>query len=452
MEKLEGMIGLEIHVYLVTKEKLFCRCKSSREKGQKANIYICPICTGQPGAKPMMPNEKAVEESIRVGLMLGCDINGCLIWQRKHYDWPDMPKGYQTTLSGKHAIPVGVKGKFLGINITSMHLEEDPASWDPKSGCVDYNRSGLPLVEIVTEPEFSNSEEVVSWLQRLVLHLSYLKAADSNAGIKVDVNVNIPGKTKKIEIKNVSSIDAIGKAIRYELRRQGEEGGDKEETRRYDSVKGKTMKMRDKSSGEDYRFIEDPDLVDIIIDKSRVSGLKKSLPENPDVKITKLKKKHKIGSNDADVLTKNIDLVEFFEKVIDKVEAGFALPWVTVELLRVLNYNKKRIHEVDIEIDHFVDLLNLVKSGKITELQGKKVLNEFHPKSFAPKDVKGKISDVKDLEKIIKEVIKENGKAVEDYKAGEKKSFDFLMGCVMKKSERRADFRIAREVLEKELK
>ena len=452
MAKLEGMIGLEIHVYLVTKEKLFCRCRASREKGQKENIFVCPICTGQPGAKPMMPNKSAVEEAVRVGLMLGCKINEKLVWQRKHYDWPDMPKGYQNTLSGKHAIPVGEKGKFLGINITSMHLEEDPASWDPASGCVDFNRSGLPLVEIITDPEFSNAEEVVNWLQRLVLHLSYLKAADSNAGIKVDVNVNIPGKTERVEIKNVSSIDAIGKAIRHELERQMEEGGDVKETRRYDSVKGKTTKMREKSSGEDYRFIRDPDLVDIAINKKIVDDLRKSLPEGPDVKISKLKKKHKLDHKNASILAKNIDLVEFFEKVSEKVDAAFALPWVTGELLRVLNYNKKRIHEVEIEIEHFVSLLNFVKLGKITELQGKKLLNEFYPKSFMPKDVKSKIADPKELQKIVKAVIKDNKKAAEDYKKGEKNSFNFLMGEVMKKSERRADFRVAREVLEKELK
>jgi len=141
LKKIKGMVGLEVHVYLVTKEKLFCRCRASREKGLKENTLICPICTGQPGAKPMVPNKKAVEEAVRVGLMLGCKINSKLNWQRKHYNWPDMPKGYQNTLSGKNATPVGENGKFLGINISSMHLEEDPASWDPESGYVDYNRS-----------------------------------------------------------------------------------------------------------------------------------------------------------------------------------------------------------------------------------------------------------------------------------------------------------------------
>jgi len=156
----EGMIGLEIHVYLKTKEKLFCDCVASRKKGDSANTNICPICTGMPGSKPMLPNETAVMRAIQVALMLGCKVSLRMPWYRKHYNWPDLPKGFQTTLSGPKAVPVGTKGNFHGINITEIHLEEDPASWDPTSGRVDYNRSGLPLVEIVTEPEFNTSEEV----------------------------------------------------------------------------------------------------------------------------------------------------------------------------------------------------------------------------------------------------------------------------------------------------
>src|SRR3989344_9652288 len=152
--------GLEIHAYLVTNEKLFCRCKASRERGIKPNIYICPTCTGQPGAKPMAPNSTAVEKATQIAIMLGCKVNTEMPWMRKHYDWPDLPKGYQNTMSGPHAVPLGVNGKFEGITIESMHLEEDPAAWDPKTGAVDYNRSGLPLVEIVTAPDFRSADEV----------------------------------------------------------------------------------------------------------------------------------------------------------------------------------------------------------------------------------------------------------------------------------------------------
>ena len=449
MVKSKGKIGLEIHAYLVTDEKLFCKCINSREKGLKKNVNICPICTGQPGAKPMRPNEEAVRKAIAIGLMLGCKINHKLKWQRKHYEWPDMPKGYQNTISGEKAIPVGIEGKFNGIGIWSMHLEEDPASWDPKSGCVDYNRSGLPLVEIVTAPDFKSSEEVMAWLKKLIHSLAYLKAVDSNAGIKADVNVNIPGKTERVEIKNISSIEDIGKAIEYEINRQLSEGSERE-TRRFDSVKGKTIRMRGKEEAADYRFITDPDLVDIVIDKKIVSEIEKNLPESPEEKLNKLVKKYKIDKENAEILAKNIDIVEFFENIVKKVDAKFALPWITVELMRFLNYNKITLDDVEMKVEHFVRLLKLVKNGKITELQGKKILDKFYPKSFDPsKNVKEKISDSGELEKTIKKVISENKNAVEDYKKGEKKSFNYLMGQVMKSTERRADFKVASKVLKK---
>jgi aspartyl-tRNA(Asn)/glutamyl-tRNA(Gln) amidotransferase subunit B len=445
MKEIRGMIGLEIHAYVLTKEKLFCKCAALRERGLKENLNICPICTGQPGAKPMLPNKKAIEKAVKIGLMLGCKINEKLTWQRKHYDWPDLPKGYQNTISGSYAVPVGVGGNFHGIGIWEMHLEEDPASWNPETGCIDYNRSGLPLVEIVTAPDFSSAEEVVEWLKKLIHHLDYLKAIDSNAGIKADVNVNLVGKTERVEIKNINSLESIGRAIKYELGRQAKEGSEKE-TRRFDEVKGKTIRMRGKEEAEDYRFITEPDLPEIVIEKKFVSELEKG---TPDIKLEKLIKKYKINKKNAEVLTKNIDIAEFFEKVAGKIDAKFALPWVTVELLRFLNYNKKKLDEVDIKVEHFVNLLKLIKEGRITELQGKQMLNKFYPRSFNPmeKKIEERITDEKELSKIASEVIKKNTKAVSDYKTGEKKAFDFLMGEIMRATGKRADFAAARKVL-----
>ena len=445
----EGMIGLEIHAYLITKEKLFCQCIASREKGLAANTNICPICTGQPGAKPMLPNKSAVEKAVQIGLMLNCKINLELKWQRKHYNWPDLPKGYQNTLSGPYANPIGLNGSFDKIRITSMHLEEDPASWNPDTCEIDYNRSGLPLVEIVTAPDFKNSEEVVAWLNKLIHGLAYLRCVDSNAGIKVDVNVNIPGKTKRVEIKNISSIDSIGKAINHELIRHLNENVNFEETRRYDEVKGKTILMRSKEGAEDYRFISDPDLQEIVIESTFVNSEKSKMPESPEIKLDKLIKKYKIDKWNAEILTKNVDIAEFFEKVIEKIDAHFALPWVTIELLRVLNYNKTSLDKLDIKPEHFAALLKLVKENKITELQAKQILNKFYPKSFMPENIDQKISNSKELEKIALEVIKENAKAVSDYHNGEKNSFNFLMGQIMIKTKKRADFKSASEVLRK---
>lgn len=453
-KELKGKIGLEIHCYILTEEKLFCGCRASRERGLKPNINICPICCGMPGAKPMLPNEEAVKKSVQIGLMLRCKINHVLKWQRKHYDWPDLPKGYQNTLSGAHAIPVGIKGQFHGINIWSMHLEEDPAAWEPDTGCVDYNRSGLPLVEIITAPDFETAAEVVEWLKKLLHNLDYLKAVDSNAGIKVDVNVNIPKKTDRVEIKNVNSLDSIERAINYELQRQAKEGGKQKETRRWDDAEGKTAKMRSKEEQEDYRFITDPDLADIVIDEKFVSAIKEKIPEAPEKKLEKLVKKYKIDKENAEILAKNIDIVEFFEKVSEKIDAKFALPWTTIELLRLLNDNKAKLSDVDIKVEHFAELLKLVKDGKISVLQGKQMLKKFYPKSFSSgeKKIEGRITDKKEIEKIAIEVVKKNEKAAEDYKKGEQSALNFLMGEIMKATNKRADFKIAKEVLEKLLK
>jgi len=454
MQQTKGMIGLEIHVYIITKEKLFCRCCASREKGTKPNIYICPICCGMPGAKPMLPNEEAVKQAVRIGLMLGCKINETIKWQRKHYDWPDLPKGYQNTISGAYAIPVGVNGEFHGVKIWSMHLEEDPAAWDPVSGCINYNRSGLPLVEVISAPDFTTAEEVSEWLKKLLHHLDYLKVVDSNAGMKVDVNVSISGKTERVEIKNLNSIENIFLAIEYELERQMREGSERE-TRRFDPLKGKTVRMRGKEEQEDYRFISDPDLQDIVIDSNIINELEKSLPEPPKIKLEKMIKRYKIGDRDAGVLTKHIDIAEFFETVVENVDAKFALPWVSVELLRLLNKHSTSLDKVNIKVEHFVELLRMVEEGKITVLQGKQFLKKFYPMSFSVREVAGKerkISDREELKKVSDQVMKENKGVVGDYKSGEEKAFNFLMGEIMKKTNRRADFQVAREVLRELLK
>lgn len=447
-EKLiSGMIGLEIHCYLKTREKLFCDCVASRERGLAPNTLICPTCTGQPGAKPLVPNGEAVRKAGGIALVLGCTVSSRMPWMRKHYSWPDLPKGYQTTLSGVSAVPIGVNGHFHGIGITEMHLEEDPASWEPSTGKLDYNRSGLPLVEIVTAPDFSTGEEVQAWLGKLVHHLAYLKAIDTNAGIKVDVNVNLPGKTKRVEVKNVNSVDEIGKAIAYELERQVKEGGKHEETRRWDAQKGKTVVMRSKEDAADYRFIADPDLPALMIAPSFVKEVRDSLPEAPEMKLEKLVKQYTIGAGDAQILASHIDLVLFFEEVAKYVAGTVAVPWVTIELLRFLNYNQTTLDAVAIKPAHFGALVKLVHEGKLTPLKAKEILNGWYPKSSMPSVAEGKISDEKQMLGFIQQALRDNPQAVRDYKAGQGKALDFLLGAVMKLSNKRADYAIARKLL-----
>jgi len=455
-------IGLEIHGYLSTKEKLFCTC-SADYKNAILNTNICPICTGQPGAKPMAPNKEALNKVIAISQMLGCKINPKVFWQRKHYDWPDMPKGYQNTISGAHCMPVAEKGNFLGIRITEAHLEEDPARWDPATGNIDYNRSGVPLIEMVTEPDFKESKQVQNWLNQLLKMLDYIKAVDADSGLKADVNVSVKVDGKqgdRVEIKNINSIDSITKAIDHEILRQVStlKEGNKviKETRAYDDSTGETISMRSKEDVAEYRFISDPDLPMININKKIVEKIRLTLPELPHIKVKRFIKQYKIDDYTAGVLTTDLDIANFFEKIIEKIkDVKLVSQWITIELLRVLNWNKKSLSEVDIKEDHFISLLKLIKSKKLTELAAKKILNDFIPKSFDPeKRLKAvaRITDTKEIEKWCKEAMKKNLSAVEDFKKGEKNSFNFLMGEVMKLSQRRADFQVVRQVLTKLLK
>lgn len=457
-KEIMGKIGLEIHGYIETKEKLFCRCKNFHDmKLIKPNINICPICVGAPGSKPMLPNKSAIDKIIGIGLMLGCKPNifpKTLVFQRKHYNWPDMPYGYQKTISGAYSIPIAENGKFIGIRIREVHLEEDPAAWNPETGKIDYNRAGVPLVEIVTEPDFKTPEEVEHWLKQLVLTLSYIKALNKDAGIKSDVNVNIKG-TVRTEIKNVNSITEIVKSIISEIKRHEKEKPKNQETRRWNSTTGKTELMRSKEEAADYRFIPDPDLPVIKIGKKRVEEIRKNLPESPQEKLEKIIKKHKINPKDAEVLTLNLEIVEFFERVIEKIDPKIVLPWIKIELLGVLNYNKKTLDEVEINPEHVIELLQLVQEGKITPLNAKDILRKFVPKSFSPKkeaESSKKITNEKQLIRIIKDIIKNNKKTVTDYKRGNKQSFNFLMGEVMKATNKQADFQIVRKILENELR
>jgi len=445
-------IGLEIHGYIDTNEKLFCTCKAEHGlKFFKPNTNICPICTAQPGAKPMLPNSQAINKIIQIALILGCNINSKFAFQRKHYDWPDLPKGYQDTISGTHAIPVGVNGKFQNIKITEVHLEEDPAAWNPQTGEIDYNRSGSPLVEIVTEPDFKTSEQVVDWLKQLILTLSYIKAIDKNAGIKADVNVSIPNGAR-VEIKNVNSITNIKRAIEHEIQRQEKEKPKIQETRRFDDIKGTTSMMRTKEQAQDYRFISEPDLPVIKIENQRIQKIRQYLPETPHVKLKRLIKKYKIEPKHAEILTKKLDIVEFFERVVKKIHPKIATPWTTIELLSVLNYNKKELENIDINPEHFIELLQLLEKKAITELKAQEILRSWTTKSSSPKALAkahSVISGKSEMQKIVQRVIKQNPQAIEDYKSGKQESLNFLIGQIMKLSDKRADYKVAKELLEK---
>jgi aspartyl-tRNA(Asn)/glutamyl-tRNA(Gln) amidotransferase subunit B len=358
-------------------------------------------------------------------------------------------------MSGPHSTPNGINGKFLGIKIDECHLEEDPAAWNPKTGEIDYNRSGSPLIEIVTAPDFKSSEQVIDWLKQLITTLGYIKAIDKTAGLKADVNISLPEKKgKRIEIKNVNSLKNIKIAIESEIKRQSKEVPKEQETRRLNSD-GTTTKMRSKEQAEDYRFISEPDLPVINIDSKRIDKIKSQLPETPHTKLQKLVKKHKIPKKHAEILTKKLEIVEFFEKVIGKSNPKLAIRWVTEELLSVLNYLKIELEEISIDPYHFVELLDLIENGVLTELKAKDILRSWKDKSYSPKKIiKGSsiISDTKKLGEVIEGILKKHKKATEDYKAGESKAMNFLVGQVMQKTDKRADFKKVKDILEKKLK
>ncbi len=450
-------IGLEVHGYLHmdSKAKLFCDCRIGEAL---PNSNICPICTGMPGSKPMLPNKEAIDRIIAIAGMLDCKINSRLLFQRKHYDWPDMPTGYQRTMSGSYSVPVGENGQFLGIGIADVHLEEDPARWEPETGNVDYNRSGFPLVEIVTKPDFTSPQQVRDWLKRLVTTLSYIKAIDHDAGIKSDVNVSVSPGFSRVEVKNVNSFRSIIQAIEYEAKRQEREISEGKriamETRAWNDAAGVTVFMRKKEQAMDYMFIPEPDLPVINVSKEWVKQITEKLPEKPAEKVERYVKRMKIDRTDAEVLSSEILLAELFEKVAKEVDAVLAARWLRRELLRVLNYGKKELHELEMDEKHMIQLLKLVESGKITDEVAKKILEKLVEKPFdvekhVEKEKLAAVSDTATLEKYCKEAIEENKKASEDYKSGNERALNFIVGAVMRKSRGKATPQQVSEILRK---
>jgi aspartyl-tRNA(Asn)/glutamyl-tRNA(Gln) amidotransferase subunit B len=453
---IDSKIGFELHVYIdmnESKKKLFCNCSI---KEADPNTNICPVCTGQPGNKPMLPNKEAVDKTIKAGLMLNCNINNNLLFQRKHYSWPDLPNGYQKTMSGSYSVPVGENGSFMGIGIREIHLEEDPARWDPITGKVDYNRCGFPLIEIVTEPDFKSAEEVRDWVKKLLRTLSYVKAVDKTAGIKSDVNVSIAPSYKRVEVKNVNSLKSIAKAIGYEIARQQEEPVKAMETRAWDDEQGQTVFMRAKETLQQYMFIPEPDLPVVKIDDKYINKIKKQLPEKPEEKIEKYVKLG-VTKEDAVVLSSERLLAELFDKVSKEIDPKLAAKWLRRELLRVMHYNKNELEDLKIDAKHMIELLKLVEAKTITETTAQKILEKlieepFSPKEFVEKEKLGAISGEEELKKLCEEAVKENPAAVEDFKKGEEKALNFVVGKVMQKTRGKADPAVVNKIIREIIK
>ena len=328
------MCGLEIHVQLETDSKLFCDCPTNYQDAP-ANTNICPVCLNQPGAKPHPTNKKALENALMIALMLNCEIDKDVIYfMRKHYDYPDLPSGYQRT-----SVPIGINGELNGIRIREIHAEEDPGQYNPDRGYVNFNRSGIPLVEIVTEPDIKSPEEARNFLKELIRVLQYSGAARGEGTMRADVNISINGGNR-VEMNNINSIKGAYKALKFELVRQKnlmKRGVEvKQETRAYLESQMITVGMRLKEDADDYRFITDPDLPPMKIYDETIQRILDIMPEAPHNKVKRFVKDYGIDEESAKVLTSELDLAIAYEEVVKEIDPQFASKWMRDELKRVL--------------------------------------------------------------------------------------------------------------------
>lgn len=481
----EPVIGLEIHSQLATKTKMFCASLNDPEETQP-NVHICPVCMGHPGTLPV-PNKKAIESVIKVGLALGCAIAKNSKFDRKNYFYPDLPKGYQIS---QYDMPLCEHGELeifdKKIRITRIHLEEDTGRLvHNKSGSsfVDFNRAGVPLMELVTEPDIRSAEEAVEFAKKLQMILQYLGVSEANlekGQMRCEVNISMRKKDAefgtKVEIKNLNSFSAVRESIVYEIQRQSEllEKGEKiiQETRGWDDNTKKTLSQRLKESAHDYRYFPEPDISEFVIGSDTdipeskvldVEKIKASLPELPEQKKKRFQKEFSLSINDTEVLVSDKYTASFFEHVVselgidervDTILIKLAVNYLNSDLRKLLNESGTLISQMKITAENFAELIIMLNKGDITSAVGKTILAEMFETGKDPSNIveeKGlaQVSDSTELEKTIKEVIEENPKVVADYKAGNVNTLQFLIGRLMIKTKGKANPAVAREIFSK---
>ncbi len=463
------VIGLEVHAQLLTKTKLFCSC-SAEYFGAPPNTHTCPVCLGMPGALPVL-NERAVEYALMAALALHCEISQRSTFARKNYFYPDLPKGYQISQFDE---PLAMRG-FLElpggkqIRIRRVHLEEDAGKLlhtETGVSFVDFNRAGVPLIEIVSEPELSSPKEARLYMEELRRILRYLGicSGDMEEGsLRCDANISVSPDTQlgtKIEIKNMNSFKAVEAALEYEVHRQREileRGGSvTQETRLWNEKTQKTEPMRAKEESEDYRYFPDPDLVPLQIDGSWKHKIIASLPELPAAKRARWATEYQLPEYDIAVLTEERPIAEYFEAVVKLYQRPKDVSnWMMSELLRLLK--EKQSLEIPMKPEHFASVLQMVRSGQINRTVAKEVIEESFKTGRAPDEIVrtkglGQISDESLLAEIVTRVLAENPKAVEDFRAGKEAALGFLQGQVMKATSGKADPQKARALLLQKLR
>jgi aspartyl-tRNA(Asn)/glutamyl-tRNA(Gln) amidotransferase subunit B len=454
MASYETVIGLEIHVELATKSKIFCSC--STEFGAEPNKNTCPVCIGLPGVMPVL-NEEVVNLAIKAGTALGCDINLINKMDRKNYFYPDLPKAYQISqfdlpICSNGYVEIEVDGKKSKKALTRIHIEEDAGKLihleDEEHTLIDYNRGGVPLIEIVSEPDMKSAEEAVLFLKNLRAILIYSGISDcrmEQGSMRCDVNISIREAgsdvlNTRVEIKNMNSIKEVFKAIKKEEKRQielysyGESHKVRQETRRWDASKGRTITMRSKEEAHDYRYFPEPDLPPVIIPKKQVEDIRDTLPELPKQKKERMISEYGISEKDTEILIEEKEIADFYEKTVElSKEPKEAANWIITEVLRVLKTEDK-IPVTELQLS---DLIAEVKKGTVSRTAAKDVFEELCVSSKSVGEVieeKGlkQISSSDELADIVKNILEENPQAIADFKEGKKQSFGFLMGQCMK--------------------
>ena len=474
-DEYEVIIGLEVHAELATKTKIYCSC--STEFGSDPNTHCCPICTGMPGVLPVL-NEKVVEYAVKMGLATNCNIAKFSKQDRKNYFYPDLPKAYQTSqydlpLCENGYVDIMVDGNKKRIGITRIHIEEDAGKLihDPYTGdtLVDLNRCGVPLIEIVSEPDIRSKEEAIAYMQTLKSTLEYLEICDckmQEGSLRCDVNLSVRkiGETKfgtRTETKNLNSFKAIGRSIEFEIKRQIDEleAGGKiyQETRRWDDNKGIGYAMRTKEDAHDYRYFPEPDLAPIVLSDEYVQNLKDNLPEMPHVRKERYMKEYNLPEYDATQITNSKKMAGFFEDAVSVCNnPKLVSNWIMSDVSRILNEQELEIDQAKFTAKDLGDLILLIDKGTISSAIAKKVFEEMavtgeNPQKIVEKNGMTQITDEGAIRDIVCTVLKANPQSVEDYLAGKNKAVGFIVGQVMKESKGKANPQSVNKLIMEEL-
>ena len=473
----EPVIGLEIHAQIISNSKLFSG--ASTNFGSEPNTQVSLIDAAMPGMLPVI-NKVCVEQAIKTGLSLNAQINKRSVFDRKNYFYPDLPQGYQISqytqpIVGKGSIEIDLKnGNSKKIGITRLHLEQDAGKsihdLDPNKTYIDLNRSGVALMEIVSEPDIRSAEEAQEYVKKLRSILRYIQTCDGNmeeGSLRCDVNISVKKKNEdfgtRCEIKNVNSIKSIGQAIEHEFHRQVEiiESGDKvqQETRLFDEKKGETRAMRTKEEAHDYRYFPDPDLPPLEISSDLIGEIKKNLPELPDVKKKKLIDGYGLSSYESSILISDKNNVDFFEAVINENNQRnpkVVVNWIIGDLFSLLKKNNLDINKSPVKPSDLGELIDLIENSTISGKLAKTVFDEMFYNRKKPKKIikqKGliQITDSGEIENVITKVLSQNVDKVNEYKSGKEKLYGYFIGQIMQETKGKANPKLVNEILKKKL-